>query len=198
MLDRRLGQSSLQIPPVVFGAWAIGGGDWSFAWGPQDDTESVAAIHASIDAGVASFDTAPIYGFGHSEQVLGRALAGRTGRGAGLHQGGPALGRRPRQPLLPDGGPRRQARPSLPDLRPDSIRTELRQPGPPGPAGHRPAADPRRTSTGGEPGAMARLVRRARCGPSGSAISMWRACAAARASLADRGLPWPATSPAIR
>jgi aryl-alcohol dehydrogenase-like predicted oxidoreductase len=80
MQTRQLGNSYLQITPVGFGAWAIGGGDWSFAWGPQDDTESVAAIHEALDLGVNWIDTAPVYGLGHSEEVVGKALAGRASR----------------------------------------------------------------------------------------------------------------------
>ena len=80
MQTRQLGNSDLQITPVGFGAWAIGGGDWSFAWGPQDDTESVAAIHEALDLGVNWIDTAPVYGLGHSEEVVGKALAGRASR----------------------------------------------------------------------------------------------------------------------
>ena len=78
MQTTRLGNSDLEITPVGFGAWAIGGGDWSFAWGPQDDNQSVAAIHEALDLGVNWIDTAPVYGLGHSEEVVGRALAGRA------------------------------------------------------------------------------------------------------------------------
>jgi aryl-alcohol dehydrogenase-like predicted oxidoreductase len=69
---RKLGRSDLYVPPVVFGAWAIGG--WN--WGGSDDDAAVRAIQAGIDAGITAIDTAPVYGFGHSEQVVGRALAG--------------------------------------------------------------------------------------------------------------------------
>lgn len=80
MQTKQLGNSDLQITPVGFGAWAIGGGDWSFAWGPQDDNQSVTAIHEAVDLGVNWIDTAPVYGMGHSEEVVGRALAGRAQR----------------------------------------------------------------------------------------------------------------------
>jgi aryl-alcohol dehydrogenase-like predicted oxidoreductase len=80
MQTKQLGNSDLQITPVGFGAWAIGGGDWSFAWGPQDDGQSVAAIHEALDLGVNWIDTAPVYGLGHSEEVVGRALTGRAER----------------------------------------------------------------------------------------------------------------------
>jgi len=71
---RTLGNSDLRLTPIGFGAWAIGGGNWEFAWGPQDDNESIAAIHRALDLGVNWIDTAAIYGLGHSEEVVGRAL----------------------------------------------------------------------------------------------------------------------------
>jgi aryl-alcohol dehydrogenase-like predicted oxidoreductase len=80
MQKRRLGVSDLEITPIGVGAWAIGGGGWQFAWGAQDDNESVNAIHAALDKGINWIDTAAIYGLGHSEEVVGRALAGRANR----------------------------------------------------------------------------------------------------------------------
>jgi len=71
---RTLGNSDLQLTPIGFGAWAIGGGDWAYAWGPQDDEESIAAIHRALDLGINWIDTAAVYGLGHSEEVVGRAL----------------------------------------------------------------------------------------------------------------------------
>ena len=71
---RTLGNSDLRLTPVGFGAWAIGGGNWEFAWGPQDDNESIGAIHRALDLGVNWIDTAAIYGLGHSEEIVGRAL----------------------------------------------------------------------------------------------------------------------------
>jgi aryl-alcohol dehydrogenase-like predicted oxidoreductase len=71
-----LGGTGLEITRVGFGAWAIGGGGWEFGWGPQDDEESIAAIHRALDLGVNWIDTAAAYGFGRSEQVVGRALEG--------------------------------------------------------------------------------------------------------------------------
>ena len=62
------------------GAWAIGGGDWAFGWGPQDDAESIAAIHCALDHGINWIDTAAIYGLGHSEEVVAKALAGRSNK----------------------------------------------------------------------------------------------------------------------
>ena len=76
MKTRRLGTSDLAITPLGFGAWAIGGGDWAFAWGHQDDNESIAAIREALDLGINWIDTAPVYGLGHSEEVVARALAG--------------------------------------------------------------------------------------------------------------------------
>jgi aryl-alcohol dehydrogenase-like predicted oxidoreductase len=70
-----LGRTDMTITRVGFGAWAIGGGDWSFAWGHQDDDESVAAIRYAVDAGVNWIDTAAVYGLGHSEEVVARAVA---------------------------------------------------------------------------------------------------------------------------
>jgi aryl-alcohol dehydrogenase-like predicted oxidoreductase len=70
----RLGASDLRITPIGFGAWAIGGPDYAFGWGPQDDAESVAAIQRAVDAGINWIDTAAVYGLGHSERVVGRAL----------------------------------------------------------------------------------------------------------------------------
>ena len=70
----RLGTSDLRITPIGFGAWAIGGGDWVYAWGPQDDGESIGAIRRAIDLGINWIDTAAVYGLGHSEEVVARAL----------------------------------------------------------------------------------------------------------------------------
>src|SRR3954464_10054118 len=74
MQTRQLGNSNLQITPVGFGAWAIGGSGWDFAWGRQDDAESIAAIHRSLELGVNWIDTAAVYGVGHSEEIVARAL----------------------------------------------------------------------------------------------------------------------------
>jgi len=76
---RTLGNSDLQLTPIGFGAWAIGGGNWEFAWGPQDDNESIEAIHRALDLGINWIDTAAIYGLGHSEEMVGRALKGYSG-----------------------------------------------------------------------------------------------------------------------
>jgi aryl-alcohol dehydrogenase-like predicted oxidoreductase len=71
---RRLGRTDMDITRVGFGAWAIGGGDWAFAWGAQDDRESIAAIRHAIDRGINWIDTAAVYGLGHSEEVVRQAL----------------------------------------------------------------------------------------------------------------------------
>src|SRR5882762_8213300 len=76
MQTKQLGNSDMNITRIGVGAWAIGGGGWAFGWGPQDDHESVAAIRAALDAGVNWIDTAAVYGLGHSEEVVARALAG--------------------------------------------------------------------------------------------------------------------------
>ena len=72
----QLGSTGLEITRVGFGAWAIGGGGWEFGWGPQEDVESIAAIERALELGVNWIDTAAAYGFGRSEEVVGRALAG--------------------------------------------------------------------------------------------------------------------------
>ena len=80
MKTKRLGNSDLFITPIGFGAWAIGGGGWEFAWGAQDDQDSIAAIHEALDAGINWIDTAAVYGLGHSEEVVARALEGMNNR----------------------------------------------------------------------------------------------------------------------
>ena len=80
MNTKQLGNSDLFITPIGFGAWAIGGGGWEFAWGAQDDRDSIAAIYEALDAGVNWIDTAAVYGLGHSEEVVARALEGMSNR----------------------------------------------------------------------------------------------------------------------
>jgi aryl-alcohol dehydrogenase-like predicted oxidoreductase len=75
-----LGGTGLQITRMGFGAWAIGGGDWEFGWGAQDDEQSVAAIHRALEQGINWIDTAAAYGFGRSEEMVGRALNGLAER----------------------------------------------------------------------------------------------------------------------
>ncbi|MDQ1473794.1 MAG: hypothetical protein QOJ99_5274 [Bryobacterales bacterium] len=80
MTLQTLGQTDLRITPIGIGAWAIGGGKWEFAWGHQDDAESIAAIHAGLDRGINWIDTAAAYGLGHSETIVGRAIKGLAHR----------------------------------------------------------------------------------------------------------------------
>jgi aryl-alcohol dehydrogenase-like predicted oxidoreductase len=74
---RKLGYTDLNLTTVGFGTWAIGGEDWQYGWGPQDDADSVAAIRRGLDEGINWIDTAAAYGLGHSEEVIGQAIAGR-------------------------------------------------------------------------------------------------------------------------
>jgi aryl-alcohol dehydrogenase-like predicted oxidoreductase len=76
---KQLGNSDMSITPVGFGAWAIGGSGWQFGWGAQDDKQSIAAIHRALELGVNWIDTAAVYGLGHSEEVVARALAAWPG-----------------------------------------------------------------------------------------------------------------------
>ncbi|HYR07413.1 MAG TPA: aldo/keto reductase [Longimicrobium sp.] len=79
MQTRRLGNSDMDITPIGFGSWAVGGTGYEFAWGPQDDQQSVEAIHRALDLGVNWIDTAAVYGLGHSEDVVARAVEGWSG-----------------------------------------------------------------------------------------------------------------------
>ena len=74
MITRKLGNSDLNITPIGFGAWAIGGAGWAYSWGEQNDADSIAAIHRALELGVNWIDTAAVYGLGHSEEVVARAL----------------------------------------------------------------------------------------------------------------------------
>jgi aryl-alcohol dehydrogenase-like predicted oxidoreductase len=76
MKTTQLGRTGLEVTRLGFGSWAIGGGNWEFGWGPQDDDESIAAIHHALELGINWIDTAAAYGFGRSEQIVGRALQG--------------------------------------------------------------------------------------------------------------------------
>jgi aryl-alcohol dehydrogenase-like predicted oxidoreductase len=75
---KTLGNSDLHLTPIGCGAWAIGGGNWEFAWGAQDDDESLRTIERALDSGLNWIDTAAIYGLGHSEEIVGKALKGRS------------------------------------------------------------------------------------------------------------------------
>jgi aryl-alcohol dehydrogenase-like predicted oxidoreductase len=70
----------MDITAIGFGAWALGGSGWAFGWGPQDDQDSISAIHEALDRGINWIDTAAVYGLGHSEEVVGQAVKGRTNR----------------------------------------------------------------------------------------------------------------------
>ena len=72
----RLGWTGMHLTRTGFGAWAIGGGDWAYAWGSQDDAASIAAIRHAVESGINWIDTAAVYGLGHSEEVVAAALAG--------------------------------------------------------------------------------------------------------------------------
>ena len=78
MNTKTLGNSDLDITRIGFGAWAVGG-DWQFGWGAQEDDDSIAAIHRALELGINWIDTAAVYGLGHSEEVVARALQARTG-----------------------------------------------------------------------------------------------------------------------
>jgi aryl-alcohol dehydrogenase-like predicted oxidoreductase len=105
-----LGETGLEITRIGFGAWAIGGGGYDWGWGTQDDEDSVAAIHHALELGVNWIDTAAQYGFGHSETVVGRALAGLAERPYVFTKGG--------QPQGP-------GHTTIQSLRRDSLRREL-------------------------------------------------------------------------
>ncbi len=80
METRPFGKTGMEITPIGFGAWAIGGGNWEFGWGSQDDQQSIAAIHRALDLGINWIDTAAVYGLGHSEEMVARALDGMSQR----------------------------------------------------------------------------------------------------------------------
>ena len=80
MKTRQFGNTDMHITPIGFGTWALGGGGWAFGWGPQDDEQSIAAIHRALDLGINWIDTAAVYGLGHSEEIVARALKDRSER----------------------------------------------------------------------------------------------------------------------
>ncbi|MGA9978017.1 MAG: aldo/keto reductase [Candidatus Sulfotelmatobacter sp.] len=80
METRQLGNSDLRITPIGIGAWAMGGGGWNGSMGPQNDSDSIPAIHAALDYGLNWIDTAALYGLGHSEEIVAQAILGRTPR----------------------------------------------------------------------------------------------------------------------
>lgn len=78
MRKRKLGWTDLELTVIGFGSWALGGGGWKSGWGPQDDEESIAAIHRALDLGINWIDTAAVYGLGHSEEIIAKALRGMS------------------------------------------------------------------------------------------------------------------------
>jgi aryl-alcohol dehydrogenase-like predicted oxidoreductase len=109
MEKRLLGNSDLSITRLGFGAWAVGGGGWTYGWGPQDDRDSIGAVRRALELGVNWIDTAAVYGFGHSEEVVAKALEGVSPRPYVFTKCG-----------LVDDGTRNPKR----NLRPESIRAE--------------------------------------------------------------------------
>lgn len=75
MQTKQLGNTDLQLTRIGLGTWAIGGGNWKFGWGPQDDSDSIRSIHRALELGINWIDTAPAYGLGHCEEVVGQALS---------------------------------------------------------------------------------------------------------------------------
>lgn len=80
MQTRQLGTTDMHITPIGFGTWAIGGGNWSHGWGPQDDSDALAAIRRAVELGINWIDTAAVYGLGHAESLVGKALSGMSRR----------------------------------------------------------------------------------------------------------------------
>jgi aryl-alcohol dehydrogenase-like predicted oxidoreductase len=80
METKQFGNTDMKISRIGFGAWAIGGGNWAFGWGPQDDGEAIAAIHRAVENGMNWIDTAAVYGLGHSEELVGKAVKGMNPR----------------------------------------------------------------------------------------------------------------------
>lgn len=78
MKTRKLGNSDLELTVIGLGTWAQGGAGWKFSWGPQDDDQSIAAIHQAVDSGINWIDTAAVYGLGHAEEVVGKAIKGMS------------------------------------------------------------------------------------------------------------------------
>ncbi|MCS7057245.1 MAG: aldo/keto reductase [Thermoflexales bacterium] len=112
MQTRRLGYTDLHLSAIGLGAWAMGGSGWKFSWGAQDDRDSIATIHRAVELGINWIDTAPVYGLGHSEEVVGRAL-----KQLGAH----------RRPIIATKCGRKWDAAGVPyaDLHPNSIRAEI-------------------------------------------------------------------------
>jgi len=77
---RKLGWTDLNLSTIGLGTWAIGGGKWKFSWGPQDDRESISTIRRALELGINWIDTAAVYGLGHSEEIVGKAIRGLRDR----------------------------------------------------------------------------------------------------------------------
>ena len=80
MQTKQLGPTNLHLTPIGLGTWAIGGAGWEYGWGTQDEKESIATIHKALDLGINWIDTAPIYGLGRAEEVVGKATKGMSNR----------------------------------------------------------------------------------------------------------------------
>jgi len=80
METKQFGNTDMKITRIGFGAWAIGGGNWAFGWGPQDDAEAIAAIKRAVEVGMNWIDTAAVYGLGHSEELVGKAVKGMSNK----------------------------------------------------------------------------------------------------------------------
>ena len=160
---RTLGNSDLQLTAIGFGAWAIGGGNWQFAWGSQDDNESIAAIRRALDLGINWIDTAAVYGLGHSEEIVGARPEIVPAQALRLHQVLAALARGPHHLPFAQGrfGGRRGRSFAAP----------------PGRGDHRPLPGPlaqsRRGDRRGLGGAWRGCASRARSAGSASQISPW-------------------------
>ncbi|MBE7474096.1 MAG: aldo/keto reductase [Anaerolineae bacterium] len=123
MQTRQLGYSDLQLTVVGLGTWAIGGGGWIYGWGPQDDADSIAAIQRALDLGINWIDTAAVYGAGHSEEVVSRAITGRRHEVIVATKGGRILEPGQEQPFarLKADSLRREVEASLRRLRVEAI-----------------------------------------------------------------------------
>ncbi|GAA4600801.1 aryl-alcohol dehydrogenase-like predicted oxidoreductase [Actinoplanes octamycinicus] len=125
---RALGTTGMELSTAGLGAWVMGGADWQYAWGPQDDADSIATIHAAVGAGINWIDTAAAYGLGHSEEVVGRAVAALPAADrpllftkAGLVWDDPARRDAPPRRVLTAASARRELEASLRRLRTDHI-----------------------------------------------------------------------------
>ena len=98
---RAFGRTGMHITTLGFGSWAVGGGGWAFGWGPQEDRASLATLRRAVELGVNWIDTAAIYGLGHSEEVVGMALAGRAKRPYVLDRKSTRLNSSPDQSRMP-------------------------------------------------------------------------------------------------